>query len=106
MTIEYISCSITTKECCQPKRGGTDLNGTLNLFRRIERTHLLSVNSSHCSTNGPTFLQLECLDLVELAVERVGFQNFVKDEACLEEGNCFGFPLLLAVYFTGVYGCV
>ena len=77
------------------------MNGILNLFWRIERTHLLSVSSSHCSTNGLTFLPLECLDLVELAVERVGFQNFVKDEACLEEGNCFGLPLLLVVYLTG-----
>ena len=31
-------------------KGGTDLNGILNPFQMIERTHLLSVNSSHCST--------------------------------------------------------
>ena len=29
---------------------GTDLNGILNPFQTIERTHLLSVSSSHCST--------------------------------------------------------
>ena len=66
--------------------------------------------------NGPTLLPLECLDVVGLAVERVGLQNFVEDEACFEEGNCFWYPLLLAysflldeydcVWLFGLYDCV
>ena len=32
-------------------------------------------------------------------MERVGFQNFVEDEACLEEGNCFVLQLLLEKSF-------
>ena len=32
-------------------------------------------------------------------MERVGFQNFVADEACLEEGNCLELLLLLLKSF-------
>ena len=77
-------------------RGGINLNGILKPFRMIERTHLLSVNFSYCSTKKanlpPT---LECPDLARLAVERVSFQNFVEEEASLEEGNCLELQLLL-----------
>ena len=65
----------------------------------IERTHLLFVNSPHCSTKWANLLPLEYLGVARWAVERVGFQNFVEDEACLEEGNCLELLLLLLESF-------
>ena len=49
--------------------------------------------------SGPTFPPLECPDSVRLAVERVDFQNFVEEEAILEEGNCLELLLLLVKSF-------
>ena len=64
------------------------MNGILKPCRTIERTHLLSVNSFHCSTKWanrpPTGMSGRDMQ----AVERVGFHNFVEEEAGLEEGNC------------------
>ena len=69
--------------------GGTDLSGNLNPFQmKRGPTCYLSILPI-VPQNGQTFLPLECLDVVGLAVKRVGLQNFVEDEACLEEGNCF-----------------
>ena len=48
----------------------------------------MSVNFSIVPQSGPIFLPLECPDSVRLAVERIGFHNFVEEEAILEEGNC------------------
>ena len=48
-------------------------------------------------------------------MKRVGFQNFLDDEACLEEGNCFVLLFLLLESFLvsevkdwvlDMYGCV
>ena len=54
----------------------------------------MSVNFSMVPQSGPIFPPLECLDLARLAVERVGFQNFVE-----EEGNCLELLLLLRKSF-------
>ena len=45
--------------------------------------------------SGPIVLPLECPDVAIQAVERVGFQNFVVEEAGFEEGNCLALPVLL-----------
>ena len=54
--------------------------------------------------NGPTFLPLECLDMVGHGRTGSGkgwtLEFFLENEACLEEGNCFWFPLLLAYSFS------
>ena len=62
------------------------MNGILIPFRTIERTHLLSDNFPIVPQSGPIVLPLEFPDSVRLAVERVGFHNFVEEEALLEEG--------------------
>ena len=60
---------------------------------------------------------MEYHDSVRLAVERVGFHNFVEREAILEEGNCLELLLLFIKSFLlldimdcvcvlGPYGCV
>ena len=40
-------------------------------------------------------------------MERVGFQNFVDDEACLEEGNCLGVtaPIIKVLSSTDIEDC-
>ena len=63
------------------------MNGILNPFRTIERTHLLSVISSIFLQNGPIVLPLECPQAEEQAVERAGLHNLAEEEAGLEEGN-------------------
>ena len=63
------------------------MNGILNPFRTIERTHLLSVISSHFPQNGPIVLPLECPRAEEQAVESAGLHNLAEEEAGLEEGN-------------------
>ena len=63
------------------------MNGILNPFRTIERTHLLSVISSHFSANGPIVLPLECPLAEEQAVERAGLHNLAEEEAGFEERN-------------------
>ena len=63
---------------------------------------MLFVNSPYCFTNWAN-LPLVYLGDVRLAVEKVGFQNFVEDEACLEEGNCLELLLLLLKSFLVSY---
>ena len=64
----------------------------------IDRTHLLFVNSPHCSTKWAN-LPPTGISRRDKAMERVGFQNFVEDEACLEEGNCLVLLFLLEKSF-------
>ena len=52
-------------------------------------TSLCIIPDKYIPQNVPTFLPLECMGVAGLAVGRVGLQNFVEDEDCLEEGNCF-----------------
>ena len=63
------------------------MNGILNPFRTIERTHLLSVISSHFSAKWANRPPLECPRAEEQAVERAGLHNLAEEEAGLEEGN-------------------
>ena len=63
------------------------MNGILDPFRTIERTHLLSVFPPIFPQNGPIVLPLECPRAEEQAVERAGLHNLAEEEAGLEEGN-------------------
>ena len=62
------------------------MNGILNLFRTIERTHLLSVISSHFSAKWanrpPTGMSAS-----GRAGSGKGLHNLAEEEAGLEEGN-------------------
>ena len=60
------------------------MNGILNPFRTIERTHLLSVISSHFSAK---WANRPPPGAEEQAVERAGLHNLAEEEAGLEEGN-------------------
>ena len=76
------------------------MNGILKPCRTIVRTHSLSVNSSHIVPQSESIvLPLECPEVAVHAVERAGFQNFVEEEAGLEEGNCLTLPVLLVKSF-------
>ena len=63
------------------------MNGILNPFRTIERTHLLSVISSHFSAKWTNRPPTGMSASEEQAVERAGLHNLAEEEAGLEEGN-------------------
>ena len=62
------------------------MNGILKPFRTIERTHLLSVNFSHCSTKWANLPPTGISGLGKTGSGKGGFHNFVEEEALLEEG--------------------
>ena len=63
------------------------MNGILNPFHTIERTHLLSVISSHFSAKWANCPPTGMYGAEEQAVERAGLHNLAEEEAGLEEGN-------------------
>ena len=80
------------------RRGWAELNDIPKPSRTIERTHLFCVNSPPCSTKLANLPPTGISGRGKI-MERVGFQNFVEDEACLDEGNCFVLLLLLEKSF-------
>ena len=85
---------------------GSDLNRILNKFRKVERIPLLSVNFSSCSTN---WVNLPPTGKSGRSRTGSGWRwtsEFVKNEACLEEGNCPISTSLSIIPLLDKYDCV
>ena len=82
------------------------MNRILNLFRKVERIHLLSVNSSDCSTNWVNLPSTEKSGHSRTGSGKRWTSEFVKDEACLEEGNCLISTSLSIIPLLDEYDCV
>ena len=77
------------------KEGELDLNGILKLSLTIERTHLLFVDSPHCSTKWANLPPIGITGRSKIGSGEGWLSEFVEDEACLAEGNCLVLLLLL-----------
>ena len=92
----------TDSDLLELMKEGVDLNGTLKPCRTIERTHLLFVNSPHCFTKWANLPPSGISGRGKIGSAKVNFQNFVEDQACLEEGNCLGLRKRLCLSFRPV----